>query len=187
MHQINAHDCHLLYVLMFQFIVELLVMVRDSDRQKIKASWATTWQNKQNECAPSEDSDQPGHPPSLIRVFAVAWRKIGSLATHEAHSEESDQIGQMPRLIWVFARRTLLVLSCRGSLIWHCHQGNTTCCLQSIPTPMHVPDGNESCALVVLLIMVYVSPRLFFSDKKPHVCWGLKVERWASCSFWGEY
>ena len=28
-------------------------------------------------CAPSEDSDQPGHPPSLIRVFAVgiepAW------------------------------------------------------------------------------------------------------------------
>ena len=27
-------------------------------------------------CAPSEDSDQPGHPPSLIRVFAV--RLMGS-------------------------------------------------------------------------------------------------------------
>ena len=26
-------------------------------------------------CAPSEDSDQPGHPPSLIRVFAV--RSVG--------------------------------------------------------------------------------------------------------------
>ena len=26
--------------------------------------WAATWQNQQNECAPSEDSDQPGHPPS---------------------------------------------------------------------------------------------------------------------------
>ena len=26
--------------------------------------WATTWQNQQNECAPSEDSDQPGHPHS---------------------------------------------------------------------------------------------------------------------------
>ena len=26
---------------------------------------------------PSEDSDQPGHPPSLIRVFAV--RSVGSL------------------------------------------------------------------------------------------------------------
>ena len=26
-------------------------------------------------CAPSEDSDQPGHPPSLIRVFAVCMKK----------------------------------------------------------------------------------------------------------------
>ena len=33
--------------------------------------WAATWQNQQNECALSEDSDQPGHPPSLIWVFAV--------------------------------------------------------------------------------------------------------------------
>ena len=38
--------------------------------------WATTWQNQQNECTPSKDSDQPGHPPSLIRVFAV--RSMGS-------------------------------------------------------------------------------------------------------------
>ena len=26
-------------------------------------------------CAPREDSDQPGHPPSLIRVFAVCMKK----------------------------------------------------------------------------------------------------------------
>ena len=39
-------------------------------QNKTKINWATTWQNQQNECAPSEDSDQPGHPPSLIRVFA---------------------------------------------------------------------------------------------------------------------
>ena len=37
--------------------------------------WAATWQNKQNDCAPSEDSDQPGHPLSLIRVFAVRIKK----------------------------------------------------------------------------------------------------------------
>ena len=30
--------------------------------------WAATWQNQQSDCAPSEDSDQPGHSPSLIRV-----------------------------------------------------------------------------------------------------------------------
>ena len=37
--------------------------------------WAVTWQNQQNEYAPSEDSDQPGHQPSLIRVFAVCMKK----------------------------------------------------------------------------------------------------------------
>ena len=97
---------------------------------------AATWQNQQNECA-----------PSLIRVFAV--RSVGSwgpkvsscgqqrlwsdLAWSEsslcaewvakdprflhAGSKDSDQTGRMPRLIWVFAGRTLilLVLSCRGS------------------------------------------------------------------------
>ena len=42
----------------------------------ISAIWAAAWQNQQNEFAPSEDSDQPGHPPSLIRVFAV--RSVGT-------------------------------------------------------------------------------------------------------------
>ena len=65
----------------------------------LNALWATTWQNQQYGCAPSEDSDQPGHPPSLIRVFAVrmkkAWvlsyplsaqRRLGSDWADAAHS-----------------------------------------------------------------------------------------------------
>ena len=47
---------------------------------------------KKMACAPSEDSDQPGHPPSLIRVFAVRMKKSWA--------------GRMPRLIRVFAGRT---------------------------------------------------------------------------------
>ena len=31
-------------------------------------------------CAPSEDSNQPGHPPSLIRVFAVRMKKAWVLS-----------------------------------------------------------------------------------------------------------
>ena len=83
------------------------------------ANWAASWQNQQSECAPSEDSDQPGHPPSLIRVFAVRIKKLGPLDTHWAHSEDSDQTGRMPRQIWVFAGRTatLLVLSRGGSIM----------------------------------------------------------------------
>ena len=81
--------------------------------------WATTWQNPQSDRAPSECSDQPGHPPSLIRVFACAhWVAKGPSFLH-ADSEDSGQTGRMPRLIWVFAGRTviLLVLTWCGSII----------------------------------------------------------------------
>ena len=44
--------------------------------QRICYVVALKFQQKAYECAPSEDSDQPGHPPSLIRVFAV--RSMGS-------------------------------------------------------------------------------------------------------------
>ena len=42
--------------------------------------WAATWQNQQSHCVPIEDSDQPGHPPSLIRVFAVRMKKTWVLS-----------------------------------------------------------------------------------------------------------
>ena len=41
---------------------------------------AATWQNQQCGCAPSKDSDQPGHPPSLIRIFAVRSKKAWVLS-----------------------------------------------------------------------------------------------------------
>ena len=37
--------------------------------------WAAACQNQQSGCASSEDSDQSGHPPSLIRVFVVRMKK----------------------------------------------------------------------------------------------------------------
>ena len=37
-------------------------------------NWATTWQNQQNGCAPSEDSAQPGHLPSLISLRCMLNR-----------------------------------------------------------------------------------------------------------------
>ena len=33
-----------------------------------KYKWAISWQNQQNDCVPSKDSDQPGHPPSLVSL-----------------------------------------------------------------------------------------------------------------------
>ena len=42
--------------------------------------WAASWQNQPNGCAPSKDSDQPEHLPSLIRVFAVCMKKAWVLS-----------------------------------------------------------------------------------------------------------
>ena len=68
---------------------------------------------------PAKTQMSLGIHPVWSESSLSAWRKLGSLATHSAHSEDSDQTGRTPRLIWVFAGRTvtLLVLSCRGSII----------------------------------------------------------------------
>ena len=42
----------------------------DTNRQP-RFTWATSLQNQQNDMYAQQDSDQPGHPPSLIRVFTV--------------------------------------------------------------------------------------------------------------------
>ena len=61
-------------------------------------------QNKQNDCAPSEDSDQPGHWFDGLSLCAQ-WVAKDPNFLH-ADSEDSDETGRMPRLIWVFAGRT---------------------------------------------------------------------------------
>ena len=43
--------------------------------QKSTHKWASTWQNQQMARASREYTDQPWHPSSLIKVFAV--RSVG--------------------------------------------------------------------------------------------------------------
>ena len=68
---------------------------------------------------PAKTQISLGNRPVWSESSLSAWRNLGSLATHWAHSKDSDKTGRMPRVIWVFAGRTLtlLVLSCRGSII----------------------------------------------------------------------
>ena len=82
-----------------------------------KYIWAASWQNQQCGCAPSEDSDQPGHSPNLITVFAVRMKKAWVLSYPLSAQRRYDQTGRMLRLIWVFAGCTviLFVLSWGGS------------------------------------------------------------------------
>ena len=60
-------------------------------------------------CVSKEDSDQAGHPPSLIRVFAV--RK--NLGTHLAHSEDWSE--------WADSQADLSLRWAHRSFCWFCH------------------------------------------------------------------
>ena len=100
--------------------------------------WDASWQNQQNDCAPSEDSDQPGHPPSLIRIFAVRMKKAWVLATH-----------------WVQAKTLIRLGGCPGwsksslgaqSLCWFSHEVahlQSTTLIQCIGRNLHTPSRTE--------------------------------------------
>ena len=101
--------------------------------------WATSWQTNKMAYVPSKDSDQPGHLPSLMRVFTVCRRKLGCLASYKEpdlwlHVSRSmtkpikwpvrpakTKISLGIRLFWsVFAlcMKKPLVLSCPLSAHW---------------------------------------------------------------------
>ena len=77
--------------------------------------WATSWQNQQSECAPSEDSDQPGHLPSLIRDFTVRMKKAWVL---------SYPLSAQRRLWsdWADAQADLSLRWAHTHFWWFCHK-----------------------------------------------------------------
>ena len=58
---------------------------------------------------PAKTQISLGICPVWSEASLLAWKKLGSLATHCVHSEDSDQTSRMPRLIWVFAGHTHFV------------------------------------------------------------------------------
>ena len=66
-------------------------------------------------CAPSEDSDQPGHPPSLIRVFGVCMMKalVLSYLLSAQQSLWSD---------WADAQANLNLRWAHIPFCWFCHE-----------------------------------------------------------------
>ena len=98
-------------------------------------------------CAFSEDSDQPGHPPSLIRVFAGAHWVAKDPGFLHVDSEDPYQTGRTPRLIWVFAGRTttLLVLSWGGSYSFQCFR-------------VFLVTTGDSCQVLPLAFSCHINP-----------------------------
>ena len=88
-----------------------------------QSKWAASWQNQQNDICAQRDSDQPGHPPSLIRAFAVRMKKHWVLSYPLSVQRRLISLGGCPgwsesslgaHIIW-------LVLSWGGSSNKHEH------------------------------------------------------------------
>ena len=58
--------------------------------------WATAWQNQQNVFVPSEDSDQPGHPPSLISLRCPHEESLGPYLPFEHTVKPLIRLGRCP-------------------------------------------------------------------------------------------
>ena len=66
-------------------------------------------------CAPSEDSDQPGHSPSLIRVFAVC--SVGSWGPNVSSCGQRRLWSD-----WADAQADRSVHWAQRSFCWFCHE-----------------------------------------------------------------
>ena len=115
------------------------------DKKKKKTTTKKKQQQKTKKkkmaCAPSEDSNQPEHPPSLIRVFAVRMKKVWILsfpASHSAHWADIHFVGFVMRR---------LSYDCDTSLTSHCFATSTK--MQIFPSskkPEHDKTNKMTCA-----------------------------------------
>ena len=110
-------------------------------------------------CVPSQDSDQPGHLPSLIRVLAVHSVVAQDPRFLHADSEDSDQTGQMPRLIWIFAW-------CM-SFCWFCHVAAHLGILMTMEESWGTYHYNTVCLMFSTIpgLQAIVSTQLDWTDE----------------------
>ena len=80
---------------MLQIGSTYLFTATEQDHSKTH-NWAMTWQNQQNDCVPSEDSDQTG------RMLGTQWVAKDPSLLH-VDSEDSDQTGQSIYILLVLS------------------------------------------------------------------------------------
>ena len=123
------------------------------------AIWAASRKkNNKMACAPSEASDQPGHPPSLIRVFAVHMKKAWVLCypLSEQWRLWSD---------WVDAQADLSLRWAHMPFCWFCHKAaHWWSCLLS-----QIDIGKQHYKM--LCITIYVISIKIFIDSDIWKAW----------------
>ena len=96
-------------------------------------------------CAPSKDSDQPGHPPSLIRIFAACMKKACVL---------SYPLSAQRRLWsdWEDAQADLSLHWVHMSFCWFCHEAAHFLPVQCLLTPLCLVYSS----LLAMIIFIFI-------------------------------
>ena len=107
---------HYEYNLFIHFHCSIVTVIRILTYNVWIRSWTATINKSINEpqhdktnnmaSAPGENSDQPGHPPSMTTVSLCVQLVAKGSRFIQAGSEDFYQTGLMARLIWVIAGRT---------------------------------------------------------------------------------
>ena len=98
-------------------------------------------------CAPSKDSDQPGHPPSLIRVFAVRLKTARILIYPLGASKDSESD-------WAEAQADLGLRWAHMPFCLFCHDAAH---FQSWPCPLSSVFYNATKNIILIFEMTWIS------------------------------
>ena len=112
--RITAYGCNIFAKCSVKFEARVMGARTINEIMEKKEKLTAARQNQKMTCAPSEDSDQPGHLPSLIRVFAVRMKKHWILIYPLSAQQRlwSD---------WVNAQADLSLRWAHRSFCWFCH------------------------------------------------------------------
>ena len=95
---------------------------------------------------PAKTQISLGIRPVWSESSLSAWRKLGSLATHEMHSEDSDQTWQINQYSVAVLEAFQLHNSVKGKIYWHFHWSR----VKRICVFEHSVTTNFNCACLAI-------------------------------------
>ena len=113
-------------------------------------------------CAPTEGSDQPGHPPSLIRVFAVCMKKAWVLSYPLSGQRRLIRLGGCPGWLSLCWAHMLFCWFCHEvAQISHLMRKGTAafCSLKSFKCPSPATQKGQRCYCHKLLLVPIIMRR----------------------------
>ena len=118
--------------------------------------WAATWQNQQSDCVPSEDSDQPVHPPSLISLRCALNEYLRTQAFFMRTAKTLIRQGRCPG----WSESSLGA----HTICWFCHVADHITLQNSSSFPLFPSEGTKLLFCFIWMQIMHISMEYFITD-----------------------